>query len=113
MTDWRRRAVVESAKLERYLLSREHPHGRQKAQFFERFGFTQDNAPVLHAALLDHVAGAALLEAMNTPFGQKFVLEGSLKSPDGRNPLVRSIWFEEREGGAVKLVTAYPAGARR
>jgi hypothetical protein len=111
--DWRIRAQVEEAKVTGYLLATGHPYGRSKALFFERFGFTSANPSALRDALLAHAGEADLVATEETTFGRKYVVEGPLRSRDRRDPLIRSIWFEEDELGPVKLVTAYPAGERR
>jgi Domain of unknown function (DUF6883) len=33
---------------------------------------------------------------------------GSMVSPDGRNPLMRTVWILEKGEDAPRLVTAYP-----
>jgi hypothetical protein len=38
----------------------------------------------------------------------KYVIEGMMESPDGRNPHVRSIWIVEYDTDYPRLVTAYP-----
>jgi hypothetical protein len=35
-------AVVSESKITEYLLSDTHPEGKEKAAFFERFGFSAD-----------------------------------------------------------------------
>ena len=111
--DWRGRVEVDGTKVTGYLLAVEHPHGRTKAIFFARFGFSVANPGAFSEALLAHAASAVLVGAEETAFGRKYVVEGPLRSPDQRDPLVRSIWFEADELRPVKLVTAYPAGGRR
>lgn len=106
---WRAHATVDDTKMTGYLLSMAHPYGRSKAAFFARFGFTADNAPAFRDALLAHVASATLVEEEETAFGRKFVVEGAMRALEGDAPLVRSVWFEEPDQRAVKLVTAYPA----
>lgn len=96
-----------------YLLSLEHPSGRYKARVFQSFGFRLGNRAALRDALLAHAREANLIATEETEFGRKFVVEGPLRALDGRNPLIRSIWFEEDELGPVRLVTAYPSGERR
>ena len=42
------------------------------------------------------------------PFGVHYVIEGSLITPDGRNPNVRVIWIYDDGGDTPRLVSAYP-----
>ena len=41
-------------------------------------------------------------------FGTRHIVEGELVSPDGRNPLMRTLWILEKGEAAPRLVTAYP-----
>lgn len=45
------RAVIESAKLQAYLLSRTHPIGRFKAAFFQALGYSSEYWRQLEADL--------------------------------------------------------------
>lgn len=102
-------AVISESKIKDYLLSRTHTLGKTKAAFFERFGFTQNTWQALSQALLDHAERSDVIESDETPFGRKFVLEGALATPDGRNPVVRTVWFIEAGETQPRLITAYPA----
>lgn len=101
-------AVVPKAKLVGYLLSDTHPVGRAKARFFASFGFRTVAWGRLAAALGHHAREAAVVAVNDTAFGTRYVLEGPLRSPDGRAPNIRSVWFVEEEAEAPRLVTAYP-----
>ncbi len=106
------RAIVDEAKIDRYLLSVSHPVGRAKAAFFLRFGFSLDAPDELRAALLLHARSAAIVFEEATSFGRKYILERELGSPDRRNPLIRSVWVVEPDETAPRLVTAYPLYGR-
>jgi len=101
------RAVVPEAKIVKYLLSPTHPTGRGKAIFFMRFGFTLDQWKELADALLRHVVDHEVAKTENTLFGARYVVEGTLQTPDERNPRVRSVWFVERDSDIPQFVTAY------
>ena len=47
-----------------------------------------------------------------TPFGQRYVIDGAIRSPDGRNPVIRTVWFIEKETDNPYFVTAYPLRKR-
>ena len=87
--------------------------GRTKAKFFARFGFDLANLNDFRDALVEHAQGANDWTTEFTAFGRKYVVERPLLTPDGRNPLLRSIWFEEHDESPVRLVTAYPVGGDR
>ncbi|MDQ3509007.1 MAG: hypothetical protein M3494_13510 [Actinomycetota bacterium] len=101
------RAFVEDSKLG-YLLRAE-----EKGGFFEAVGFSVEEAGVLREALLGHVRREEVRRTIETEFGVKYALEGTLESPDGRNPEVRSVWIEESGSDAPRFITAYPHRRRR
>lgn len=104
----REHAVVPRPKIADYLLSNAHPDGQSKARFFTRFGFSAARWEVLAAALRRHASDHLVVRIEPSPFGQRYVIEGILHAPDGRTPLVRSIWFIATGGEVPWLVTAYP-----
>jgi len=101
-------AIVSEQKIVAYLLSFSHPDGRGKALFFSRFGFRVDQWQVFADALKQHAATYEVAAMEATPFGTRYVVEGALVSPDGRNPSVRSVWFIAIGETIPRLVTAYP-----
>lgn len=106
-------AQIDRRKLTDYLLSPTHPLGRTKAAFFSGFGFTPTEPGALESALLDHAARCDVITQIQTSFGIKYVFEGALLSPDGRNPVVRVIWFIGQTNAVPILVTAYPGQQSR
>jgi hypothetical protein len=101
-------AEVPRAKIVAYLLSATHPSGRSKAGFFQRFGFTAGEWQVLADALRRHAADHGVGTIEDSPFGKRYTIEGAIASPDGRNPVIRTVWFIERGTSAPRFVTAYP-----
>ncbi|HEY7551893.1 MAG TPA: hypothetical protein VH913_20515 [Hyphomicrobiaceae bacterium] len=101
-------AIVDPVKISDYLLSETHPVGRSKARFFRRFGFGEDAPEELTQALLAHVRDCPLATIEVSPYGTKYRVEGRLISPDGRNPLVTTVWIIV--GGEIipRFVTAFP-----
>lgn len=65
---------------------------------------------MLAEAIKRHASMNEVLRVEASPFGTRYVVEGPLMTPDGRNPLARSIWFIEVGGDAPLLVTVYPVG---
>jgi hypothetical protein len=78
------RAVIESAKLYAYLLSRNHPIGRFKATFFLTLGYSSDNWQQMEADLR--------------------------RQPSGRSAEVVSVWVVRTGEDFPRFVTAYPGG---
>lgn len=101
-------AVVPESKVTGYLLSLTHADGRAKAIFFEQFGFSAADWKQFAAALKDHALQYPVVDVEESPFGKRYVIEGRLVTPDGRRPLIRSVWFIEHREEIPRLVTAYP-----
>jgi hypothetical protein len=101
-------AVIEPAKIADYLLSATHPIGRAKAVFFTRFGFRADAPEELGLALLAHVRANAIADIEASAYGTKYRVDGVLASPDGRNPLVSTVWIILDGETIPRFVTAFP-----
>lgn len=101
-------AVIPPAKITEYLLSLTHPDGRDKAVFFMSFGFNPEEPEQLEAALFKQAESHDVVKHTSSSFGVRYVIEGALETPDGRNPSVRSVWFIAIDEESPRLVTAYP-----
>jgi hypothetical protein len=99
-------AFVEDSKLG-YLLRSE-----EKGGFFAAVGFAVEDGALLREALLDHASRDEVARIVETEPGVKYVLEGTLESPDGRGPEVRSVWILESDGDRPRFLTAYPLRRR-
>ena len=106
-------AEVPRAKIVEYLLSLTHRDGRGKAIFFLGYGFSPDRWEVLAEALRQHALKNDITKVEMTPFGQRFVVEGSLLAADGRTPNVRTVWFLDEGETRPRFVTAYPLEAEK
>jgi hypothetical protein len=102
-------AIVAEAKIVAYLLNLESENGAPKARFFMAFGFTIEAWENLAKALLQHASihDVAKIES-RPPFGVHYVVEGTLQTPDGRNPAVRVIWSIDTDRTIPRLISAYP-----
>ena len=101
-------SVVPARKVIDYLLSSTHPEGKTKAAFFRRFGFTTAQWEVFANALRQHAAQNDVTAVRDTPYGTSYTVEGTLLTPDGRNPDVCVAWFIETGQTVPRLITAYP-----
>jgi hypothetical protein len=91
---WRR---ISAVKVQSYLLNDVHPDGWGKAMSFKGFGFVSDNTEALMTALFDHPIRNPVSELTTTPYGGKYVVRGTLETPDGSNPNVETIWIVEAD----------------
>lgn len=95
-----------------YLLSSTHRAGRGKARFFSAFGFQVSAWEALAQALQQHARDNIVTLTEETPFGTRYVIEGPLIAPNGRELLIRTVWFIEEGSRAPRFVTAYPLKRR-
>jgi hypothetical protein len=105
-------AIIERKKVVEYLLALDHSSGRSKARFFTGVGFSGRHWQELADALRKHAQDGTVTDTESNAYGQKYVVEGPLGCPGGRQPRIRSVWFITNGQVAPRLVTAYPAGAR-
>ena len=105
-------AVMPAAKLGDYLLSAAHPRGRGKARFFQSFGFMPSAPEILERALRKHSLDHDIARIHQSAHGVKYESEGPLPSPDGRAPVVRSVWIIDAGEIRPRFITAIP-GPRR
>ena len=101
-------ARVEREKILEYLLNEDHPSGASKAHFFRRFGFREEQWRTFADALRNHALQHKVRDKAESEHGTRYIIEGPLRTPDGRNPIVRTVWIVDNEATILRLVTAYP-----
>jgi hypothetical protein len=100
-------AIVDIEKLRDYCLSRSHPRGRHKARVFESaLGITDGDAEELRQALLNAAHTQHATDTVQDEYGQRFVLDFSLKR-GSREALVRSSWIIRAGEKEPRLATCY------
>jgi hypothetical protein len=101
-------AVVERAKIVEYLLNAAHPDNGGKAPFFMALGFRPDDWEVFAAALRRLALNSSVSQNTETVHGGKYIIDGTIETPVGKTPVVRTIWIIDIGLDAPRLVTAYP-----
>jgi hypothetical protein len=101
-------ARVEREKITDYLLSPSHPDGAGKATFFAGYGFRVEKWEVFAEALQNHGQTHAVVKVVDSSFGSRYAIDGILETPDGRQPLVRTVWMLDKGSTEPRLITAYP-----
>ncbi len=104
----REHAIVPREKVVDYLLSMTHRDGRYKAAFFKGFGFTADQWQDLADALVSHADDHEVAKAEDSPFGTRYVVDGIMVMADGRDALLRTVWFIDTDSEIPRFATAYP-----
>jgi len=104
----RKKAYISPSKLNDYLLSRTHPTGRWKAEFFRSFGFDETNAEILRESLMSIAHSSDVKEVVPSPYDIKYIIDGSIQSPSGNFMYVRTVWIIEKDDDNPYLVTVYP-----
>lgn len=102
------RARVDRAKVVEYLLSRTHPDGRSKAEFFTHFGFKVEGWQVLAEALKTVGISNPVAGVVQSAHGTRYTVDGPIHAPGGRTPRIRTVWIVEPGHPGPRLVTAHP-----
>jgi hypothetical protein len=79
-------------------LSETHAIGKAKANFFRALGSNEINVHLLEHGLLTLAHSATVQEAVASPLGTKYVIEGLLETPSGASPRIRIVWILETGG---------------
>jgi hypothetical protein len=104
----RENAYIPLSKLTDYLLSEPHIVGRSKAKFFRALGFKETNIEILERGLLTIVRNENVVEEISSPHGTKYVIDGTLQTPIGKNISIRTVWIIDKGQDRPRFVTAIP-----
>lgn len=103
------KAVIPHEKITAYLLNPLHPVGGPKATWLLSLGYQPEAPQQLAADLLAIVGTSDDFTALEDPFGVKYVVRGSARTPSGRVVNLQTIWIQEHEMTRPRLVSAYPS----
>ena len=100
---------VDRSKITGYLLN--DTTGRGKAAFFLRVGFRPESWEALAEALKAQARGNPVATIVDSPYGKRYSVDGTLETPDNREPRprVRTVWILETGSEVPRLITAHPA----
>jgi hypothetical protein len=99
---------VDERKVTDYLLNTSRMPAAAKARFFYSCGFSPKDWPELARALKVHGQTQAVVGTSESTYGAKYEIEGPLRCPDGRSPVIRTVWQIDTDELAPRLITAYP-----
>ncbi len=98
---------IEDKKILNYLLDKNHPDGKAKAEFFYANGITQESIKELEELLKQQAKNEEVSKEQSTPFGKKFIFESPIEFPSGKTHQIRSVWLLNQSENVIKFVTAY------
>lgn len=101
-------AIVEQRKITEYLLSIVNPDDWSKGDFFLRFGFSADDWEVFADALKLQGATHEVVRIDETLYGPRYHVDGTIETPDGRNPWIKTVWQFDAGTDYPRLITARP-----
>jgi hypothetical protein len=98
--------VIARQKLTDYLLSPRDDH--DKSGFLRIAGYAPADAVRLEADLRTQILNREAAPAGESPYGQKYIIRGTLTGPNGRSLHILSVWMRENATGLTKFITLYP-----
>ena len=104
---YRKNVSIPEDKLLNYILSETHTVGKLKAKFFRGAGFNEGNVNILKNSLLK-IASNEVKNVITSAYGKKYVIEGKIKSPEGKILKLVTIWIIETGKTIPRFVTTYP-----
>ncbi len=102
------RVCIDRNKIVGYLLSEKHPTGKFKAKFFIGLGFSPSEPEQLEAQLRAIAQNEPVTEIVHSPFGTKYIVDGRIRAPSGKEAFIRTVWIIEHGSNTLRFVTAYP-----
>ena len=79
-----------------------------KRSFFLNLVLRLENWKILAESLRKHGATYNATKVVESEFGTRYSVDGLLKTPDSRNPYVRTVWIIEKQSTTPRLITAPP-----
>lgn len=104
-------ARVDRQNVVEYLLNVDHSDAWGKAQVFRKCGFRPSKWEEFARVLRDHASQNHVTDTNSSPFGTKYVVEGSILTPTGDELPLRTVWIIEPDAVRPRLITAYPTDA--
>ena len=101
-------AVIAPAKIVRYLLDIDHPHGGTKARLLVSLGYSAANWQQLESDLRSMHLTEDVVVTSQTSWGVRYEIVAPLTGPTGDTVLFRSVWQIDLGTDAPRLITMYP-----
>jgi len=91
-------AVIDEEKIRDYLLSREHPVGKYKCVVFEALGYSRAEWSQLRDDIRAQHLILDVFRTIEACRGAKYMIQGTLRGPNGSVAEMVSIWIIETGG---------------
>lgn len=105
---YRKNAYIPKVKLSAYLLSQTHAVGRFKSKYFHALGYDVLNVDILEEALRIVAQSQDVKEVLPTAYGVKYIIDGKIKTPNGKVVKLRTVWIIEEGQKRPRFITVYP-----
>lgn len=102
------KVYISLEKLKDYLLSETHAVGKSKAKLLLSFGFHKANVHLLKEGFIAIAQKGKIKEAVQSAYGVKYIIDGTLATPDGGFIEMRTVWVIDKSQAEPRFVTAYP-----
>ncbi len=102
------KAYISPRKISDYLLSETHAVGKAKAKFFRALGYNEATSEQLKQGILDIAQTENVAEKKESPYGMKYVVDGTLQTPRGVMVTIRTVWIIDTGEDVPRFVTAHP-----
>ena len=63
-------------------------------------------------ALKEQGRANAVTKVVENDWGKRYIIDGVERAPDGRKPIIRTVWIIEQGEDVPRLVTAHPLEMR-
>lgn len=80
----------------------------KRFSFLRKYGFDDTNISALEQALLLVLETNDVEEAVGSPYGRNYVVNGIIQTPNGMTIRIVTIWFMKINTKEPRFVTAYP-----
>ena len=101
-------AVIAPEKLRDYLLNVDHRRGGPKARLLGSFGYRRDDWTRLERDLREQHLGREVARVVPGEYGIRYDIVAPIKTPDGRQLVVRTIWQIDTGRASPRLITMIP-----
>ncbi len=105
---YRNNCFVPKEKLTKYLLNPRHARGKDKARFFTRMGFNEEEYELLEKELISLARKNEVMKIRDSESQMKYDIKGIIKTPTGREVSITTVWAIDRGKRKPRFITAYP-----